>query len=241
MIESPDFKINRKEVENLTRLNFVYIEGGRLIVGSNDPLKGGVEGYRHNEVPKRKMEVKPFWLCKYKITNTVFEYIFPNHHRSYHSLLNTHPVVDVTYNEVTEFIRKINLRLGMEFRLPTELEWTFAAAPIGWEYPHGDKPDLSAGHVFGDGYEFGCSPIGDSRWRLNWKGLDQMGYNVSEMTSGTYSIPGNFGAESDGMYCIVKGGNWGKCKLSPNIHRRRIFDIIDRNPRVGFRLAYGKL
>lgn len=216
---------------------FIYIEGGVVQLGTNNPLKGGVEGYRKNETPVRLREITPFWLGIRKVTNIEFEQFFPKHRRSPHSLDDNHPVVDVTYNEVSEYINRLNSYANGTYRLPTEIEWTYAASPFGQEYPHGDTPSFEGGHVYGDGHEFGCAPVFDERWARNHLGLDQMGYNVSELTQDIHTIPGTFDSSSDGTYCIVKGGNWGRCILSPSVHRRRIFDVIDRNPRVGFRLA----
>ena len=230
-----------KKVELLEQMDFTLVSGGDLILGTRKPLTGGVEGYRHNEVPIHMATVDPFWICKYKVTNKDFEFFFPRHRRSLHAQLDDHPVVDVTYNEVIEYCHRLNTTTNMSFRLPNELEWVYAAAPYGWEYPHGQEPDMNAGHIFGDGHEFGCVPVGDVRWKPNFLGLDQIGYNVIEMTQGIYEIPGSNGFESDGTYYIAKGGSWGRCKFSPSVYRRRVFDVIDRNPRVGFRLAHSKI
>ncbi len=231
----------QKKTELLRQMDFVLVSGGDLILGTRKPLPGGVEGYRHNETPVHMATVDAFWICKFKVTNKDFESFFPKHKRSLHSQLDNHPVVDVTYNEVVEYCKRLNEVTGMAFRLPNEVEWVYAAAPYGWEYPHGQEPDMNAGHIFNDGHEFGCAPVGDPRWKPNFIGLDQIGYNVIEMTQGTYEIPGTNGFESDGTYYIAKGGSWGRCKFSPGVHRRRVFDVIDRNPRVGFRLAHPQI
>jgi len=47
-----------------------------------------------------------------------------------------------------------------------------------------------------------------------------------------------YGFETDGMYYIIRGGNYGHCKFGLGVHRRVIVDIADRNPRIGFRLAH---
>ena len=226
--------------EILQQMNFVLVPGGEVRLGTDKPLIGGVDGSRASETPVHYEHVDDFYICKFKVTNAEFERHFPKHRRSLHALEPDHPVVDVTYNEAIEFCRRLNKELGIEVRLPTEQEWTLAAAPVGWEYPHGMEPDKKAGHVFGDGHEFGCAPVGDKRWNLNYLGLDQISYNVIEMTNGYYTVPGTNGFESDGTYYIGKGGSWGRCTQSPNIHRRRLIDVIDRNPRVGFRLAHNK-
>ena len=230
------------KIRLLERLEFVRLVGGTVGLGTEKPIVCTVEGFRHNEVPRRQVEIAPFWICRFKVTNDVFEIFNPTHRRVPQSMGDDMPVVDVMYGEALTFCRKLNAATGMNFRLPTEPEWVFAAAPPGWEYPHGMEPDVRAGHVYGDGQEHGAAPVGDPRWKPNWCGLDQMGYNISELTWGHYRITvGQFGAETDGVYCMVKGGNYGHCENSPGVQRRGIFDIADRSTRVGFRLAHGEV
>lgn len=231
------------EVRELLRiLDFVEIPGGLVLLGTEHPLRCSLEGRRWNETPPRRIEVAPFCLCRFKVTNIVYEMINPDHRRPPQSLQDDMPVVDVTYGESLTFCRKLNEMTGMGFRLPTEPEWVFAAAPYGWEFPYqaGAKdPRLDQGHVYGDGFEHGAAPVGDPRWPLNQFGLDQVGHNVSEFTYGHYRIPsGSWGAQDDGMYCIAKGGNYGHCPYAAGINRRLVVDVSDRNPRVGLRLAH---
>lgn len=222
---------------------FIYLKGGAVQMGTTRPLVCNVEGFRHNEVPVRTVEVLPFWICQFKVTNVVFERIKTKHRRPPQANKDKCPVVDITYGEAISFCQEINKITGMEFRLPTEPEWVFAAAPVGWEYIHpGDVPDLSQGHVFNDDAENCVVEINDPRWPSNYFGLDQMGHNVCEMTNGHYHIPGgHYGSETDGAYYIAKGGNYGHCKFGLGIHRRLLVDITDRNPRIGFRLTHSKL
>ena len=221
----------------LDRLSFVYLRGGLVQMGTYRPIPCTLEGYRRNETPVRTIEVEPFWICRYKVTNLMFE-AFKPHERAETSPSDECPVTEITYGEVLSFIDWLNKDTGKHFRLPTEGEWCFAAAPFGQEYPHGNTPNFDAGHVHGDSLPRGALPVGDPRFPRNCYGLDQMGYNVSEMTQGMYYTEGHNGAETDGAYCIVKGGNWGHCKRGPRLASRAIIDVADRNPRVGFRLAH---
>jgi formylglycine-generating enzyme required for sulfatase activity len=238
-----DRQTEQEKRELLESLHFIYLEGGVVRLGTEHPILCRLEGYRKNETPVREAEVAPFWICRFKVTNALYEQINPKHKRPPQSPDDDTPVVDVMYGEVLTFCRKVNEQTGMNFRLPTEREWTFAAAPYGWEfaYKEGHEPDITQAHTFGDGQEPRAVMVNDPRWQPNWCGLDQMGHNVSEMTGEAYYASGHDGAETDGMYCIVKGGNFGHCSLSPGIARRCLFDVSDRNPRLGFRLAHDKI
>ena len=239
--ESRTCEIEKKQ-EILKILEFVDIPGGVIQLGTVHPLRCTLEGKRWNETPVRQIEVAPFSLCKFKVTNELYEIINPEHRRTPQSLENDMPVVDIMYGEALTFCRKLNERTGMLFRLPTEPEWVFAAAPTGWEFPYQENardPREDWGHVYGDGQEHGVVSVGDSRWESNQFGLDQMGHNVSELTFGHYrTSTGNWGAQDDGMYCIAKGGNYGHCSFSAGVNRRLIVDVSDRNPRIGIRLAH---
>lgn len=234
-------EIPRSREEKLAFLelgSFVFLPGGRVIMGTNNPLPCRLEGNRRNETPTRETEVLPFYICKYKVTNAVFEIFNPKHVRPVQSPDDNCPVTDVMYGEALTFCSKLNEATGMNFRLPIEPEWVFAAAPFGQEYPVSNGPDNALYHTFTDGLDHRAFPVDDPRWPVNCWGLDQMGHNVSEYVFGHYYTLGHSGAETDGMYCIVKGGNFGHCQNSPGVHRRGIADVADRNPRLGFRLAH---
>ena len=238
-----EFLTNSVEKQKvLDSLKFVRIPSGIVQIGTDHPLRCTLEERRWNETPIRHIEVASFNICKFKLTNNVYELINPGHKRPPQSLLDDMPVVDIMYGEALTFCRKVNELTGMDFRLPTEPEWVMAAAPTGWEFAYQKsprEPHTDQGHVYGDGHEHGVTPVGDPRWGLNQFGLDQMGHNVSELTFGHYRISnGSWGAKDDGMYCIAKGGNYGHCSYSAGVNRRIVVDVSDRNPRIGLRLAH---
>lgn len=226
-------------LEILKEKEFVRLRGGLVEMGTNKPLPCLFEGFRRNESPVHQVEVKPFWICKIKITNAFYESIINEHRRPPQGKEDNMPVTEITYGEAIRFCKKLNKKTKLNFRLPTEPEWTMAAAPNGWEYVHeGEKPNIAYGHVYNDGSKEFIVNVKDSRWPPNYLGLDQMGHNVSEMTYGTYYALGSHGFETDGMYYIARGGNYGHCKFGLRVHTRAIVDVADRNPRIGFRLAH---
>ena len=227
----------------LNKLGFVAVPAGQVKMGIDQPLECGVEGIRHNEQPQREMIVaRPFWIAKQRITNKLFEAFLPNHLRPPQTPGDNHPVTDITYGEALFIIKRINRSSKMSFRLPTELEWCLAAAPYGWIYPLGNEASSELYHTFADTRDKGrVVAVNDNRYPANYLGLDQMGHNVCDMTADLYQSPGHFGADSDGMYYIAKGGDYGHCINSPRLASRMMHDVADRNPRVGFRLAHDEI
>lgn len=215
---------------------FVYLEGGKVRLGTKNPLLCRLEGHRKNETPERYLNVSRFWISKYCVTNAEYERFDKRYERPLTSQRDRHPVTNVTYMNALTYTRWWSETTGIEFTLPNELQWVFAAAPFGWEFPWGNKPDKNKSLVYNK-RAVGPLEVDDPRYGENWCGLLHMGGNVQEFVLGTNYAPGTNGAEVDGMYCIVKGGDWAHCKQSPGVARRGIVDVAGRAPTLGFRLA----
>ena len=74
---------------------------------------------------------------------------------SYFKKGGDHPVEQVSWNKVQEFIKKLNSRDEYRYRLPTEAEWEYACrAGSEREYYHGDDAsELSLYAVYNKGSE----------------------------------------------------------------------------------------
>jgi formylglycine-generating enzyme required for sulfatase activity len=220
----------------LRGLDFVYMEGGPVRLGTDRPLPCRLEGHRRNETPVRETRVGPFWMARCCVTNAEFERYRPQFRRPATSPRDRQPVTDVTYLEAVRYAEWLSRRMGVAFDLPTEAQWTWAAAPFGLEFPWGDQPDIARAHVRGEGVD-GPLDAGDEACGRNWRGLVHAVGNVQQMVRGTAYAPGTNGAVCDGMYCITKGGDWRHCPFSAGVARRGIMDVAARVPTVGFRLV----
>ncbi|MDD5251487.1 MAG: SUMF1/EgtB/PvdO family nonheme iron enzyme [Patescibacteria group bacterium] len=220
----------------LVELGFVRVPGGDVRLGTNKPLPCRLEGHRRNETPVRFADTRPFWIARCCVTNAEFERFRPQYQRPLTSPRDRQPVTDVTYLEAIRYARWLSRRHGFELTLPTEAQWTAAAAPFGLEFPWGDAPDTSRARSRGDGV-IGPTDVDDPNFAANHLGLHHVTGNVQQMMLGTHYALGSDGAETDGMYCIVKGGDWRHCAFSVGVARRGLMDVAGRAPTVGFRLA----
>ncbi len=121
-------------IQNLIN-NMVYVEGGSFMMGSDDS-----EALK-NEKPVHQETVKSFSIGKYEVTQKEWIAVMGNNPSSVKG--DNLPVFDVSWNECQEFIRKLNLLTGMNFRLPTEEEWEYASKggkrSKGYKYSGSDE------------------------------------------------------------------------------------------------------
>jgi formylglycine-generating enzyme required for sulfatase activity len=70
--------------------------------------------------------VHDFAIGKYEVTQADWVAMMGNNPAHFQNNPE-YPVEQVSWNDVQEFIRKLNSKLGETYRLPTEEEWEFAA------------------------------------------------------------------------------------------------------------------
>lgn len=237
-----------KEIkEILLSLDFVRCEGGRTLMGQDQGLPCTIEGQRKNETPRREFDLPPFYIAKYTITNADFELFDPKHSRTNTSRGDKNPVTCVTYGRAIGFANWLSEQTGLAFCLPTEPQYISAVSPYGWEYPHKEtgNPDRK---VFNNYKAFvGAYPEGeigatlevdDPRVPTNHLGLSHPTGNVSIFTLGHYSTTGHWGANSDGAYVVVVGGNFRLCPYGTRTVTRGIMDVTGIVDTVGIRLVH---
>lgn len=126
----------------------VAVEGGTYYMGaqSNDP--NGInydEDAYSNESPVKSVTVNDFYIGEIEVTQKLWETVMDVKLDYYDVDFdgNNRPVYSVYYSECISFIEKLNELTGMEFRLPTEEEWEYAARggnkSQGYKYSGSDK------------------------------------------------------------------------------------------------------
>ncbi|MBF0584006.1 MAG: formylglycine-generating enzyme family protein [Magnetococcales bacterium] len=152
------------------------------------------------------------------------------------------PVEKVSWNDVQEFIQKLNARGQGRYRLPTEAEWEYACRSGGKpeKYCGGNDIDRLAWYDGNSGSK--THPVGQKA--ANGLGIYDMSGNVWEWVSDWYdgkyyanSPRENPKGASDGSSRVYRGGSWGDGPAYVRSADRgsggpggRIFDL-------GFRLA----
>jgi len=225
---------------------FAFIKGGKFFMGTYN---------ENNEKPVHEVRVDDFYIGKYLVTQKLWQEITGNNKLSYHKKCNNCPVEQVSFNGVEFFLEKLNERTELNFRLPTETEWEYAAGggqntPLGKSIESGAYyPQIYAGTDlekeledyawYFKNAENKTHPVGEKL--ANPLGLFDMSGNVWEWCSSKFELyEGNFRSYlSRAKSQVIRGGG---CKSGANFCRiasRNHMEKSDKNSYLGFRIAIG--
>ena len=149
------------------------------------------------------------------------------------------PVTNVDYYEVQEFLRRLDSITGMQFRLPTEEEWEYAARggkySRGYVYSGSNEVDRVAWH---NGNTSAVKKV--KKRASNELGIYDMSGNVWEWCDTKYRFfdkERNASLGKDGQMYVIRGGAWELPKTSCRVAWRgkRLPDL--KNSFGGFRLC----
>ncbi|MFN9110038.1 MAG: protein kinase domain-containing protein, partial [Bacteroidota bacterium] len=120
--------------------NMVLVEGGTFKMGCT-PEQG--LDCSDIERPVHQVQVNSYRIGKYEVTQAEWEAVMgSNPSEPFYSAASS-PVQKVSWEEIQVFIYKLNTISGLEFRLPTEAEWEFAARggnkSKGYKYSGGNS------------------------------------------------------------------------------------------------------
>lgn len=217
--------------------NMVYVGGGTFDMGATPEQELFAED---NERPVHKVTLSSFYICKYEVTQDLWEEVMgENPSRTKGSNL---PLENVSWKDCRAFIKTLNAKTGMNFRMPTEAEWEYAARggrkTYYNKYAGGVKIDKLAWYV--ENSERKTHEVG--LLAPNELGLYDMSGNVWEWCQDFY---GNYSAENqnnptgltDGSYNVARGGS---CSHEANFCRVSFRGFCvegDKRGDIGLRLA----
>jgi len=199
------------------------------------------DGYE-NEKPVHEVCVDDFYLGKYPVTQGQWKKVMgsnPSHFKSG----DNYPVESVSWNDVQEFIKKLNQLSGQQYRLPTESEWEYAARSGGKRGKYaGTSSDSELGeYAWYDSNSGGKThPVGQKL--PNGLGLYDMSGNVWEWVEDTYSSNAyqshsrtNPIYTRQGSSRVRRGGSWNNNPRNVRCSNRNN-NPGNRNNNLGFRL-----
>ena len=111
------------EETNSIGMEFVLVPAGEFQLGSTSPEAGS------DERPVTQVRISAaFWIGKHEVTRGQWEAVMGSNPSYFDECGSDCPVERVSWDDVQEFVQKLNEREGGErYRLPTEAEWEYAA------------------------------------------------------------------------------------------------------------------
>ena len=222
--------------------DLIQVEGGRFMMGGQD------EEASDDEKPVHEVSLADFYLGKYPVTQGLWKAVMGEENNPSNFKGDNRPVERVSWNDVQDFLKKLNELTGQSFRLPSEAEWDYAAR--GGKQSQGHKyagsPILKeVGWFSGNSYGE-TKPVGMKA--PNELGLYDMSGNVWEWCEDWYSreyydeckkqgtVNNPLGPERGG-HRVIRGGSWYFDPQYCRVAARYFGDPTNRSDDVGFRLA----
>jgi formylglycine-generating enzyme required for sulfatase activity len=218
--------------------DMVLVEGGTFTMGYT--VEQGSD-YYDDEKPAHRVTLSGFYISKYEVTQAQWREVMGSN-PSYFKNCDNCPVEQVSWNEVQEFIRKLNQMTGKNYRLPTEAEWEYAARggnkSRGYKYSGSNNIDQVAWHNGNSGRK--THPIGQKQ--PNELGLFDMSGNVWEWCSdwsGAYGSASqtNPKGPTSGSSRVNRGGSWFNFSQLCRVSLRSSRAPGNRDSFLGFRVV----
>jgi formylglycine-generating enzyme required for sulfatase activity len=167
-----------KTWRNSIGIDFVLIAAGEFLMGS--------ESGDSDEKPVHRVRIsKNFYLGKYEVTQAQWHAVMGDNPSRFKG--DTLPVEQVSWEDAQKFIERLNAQEGgTKYRLPTEVEWEYAArAGTTTAYSFGDNPrPLGEYAWFSENFGNTTHPVGQKQ--PNPWGLYDMHGNVWEWVQDWY-------------------------------------------------------
>ena len=167
---------------------------------------------------------KNYEMGKYVVTQKEWRDIMGNNPSHFSNCGDNCPVEEVSWNDIQEFLQKLNAKTGRQYRLPNEEEWEYACyGGYKTEYCGGNDPDSVAWYDKNSNRT--THPVGQKQ--ANGYGLYDMSGNVWEWMQN----------ESNGGRAL-RGGPWNvNSDFLRAADRNDGYAPANRDISIGFRLA----
>lgn len=215
-------------------ISLVYVEGGPFVMGSDEA------GGEADEYPAHIVNVNSFYLSSHEVSQRLWVRIM-KHNPSYfqHS---DNPVESVSHQDIQLFFERLNSITGKRYRLPTEIEWEYAASGgkdnNNYTYSGGDIIDTLG--WYRDNSEEITHPVGSLN--PNSLGLYDMTGNVHEWCQDVYDGT-NYAKDTVNvidydLYFVFRGGSFYSDANHCRVKNRNYALFNARNFSLGFRIAH---
>jgi len=156
------------ESEKLFDMEFIKVPAGCFMMGSPFSEEGRLQDELQHEV----CISKDYWLGKYEVTQAQWQSIMGKNPSYFKGCGTDCPVEEVSWNDIQSFIFRLNDKTGLNYRLPTEAEWEYAARAGTQSATYKNNPEWIGTNNVPD--------LNDIAWYSGNSGIDYKGGKYCE-------------------------------------------------------------
>ena len=228
---------SQRAVLKLLVENMVKVKGGTFTMGATGKQ---VSDARNNEKMVHKVTLSDYYIGKYEVTQAEWEAVMGSNPSYYKG--DNRPVEKVSWDDCQKFVKKLNSLTGLNFSLPTEAQWEYAArgGSKSREYKYSGSANVKVVAWYYDNSGSETHPVGQKQ--ANELGLYDMSGNVWEWCSDRY---GSYSSESQtnptgsasGSGRVYRGGSSYDGADNCRVSYRNFSSPDNSNDYIGLRLA----
>lgn len=217
--------------------DMIKVEGGEFIMGATkEQLYPDI-----NEKPTHSVAIADFYIASSEVTQKLWMKVMGNNPSKYNGN-GDKPVEQVSWEDCQTFIERLNDMTNLQFRLPTEAEWEYAARGGLYNYMKLYSGSNNIQDVAWYGNNSFGSPHIIKEKQPNELGVYDMSGNVSEWCSDKFGMYDsvkqiNPTGYAGGAYYVIRGGAWDSyskvCRVSSRDYNKPTY----KSHNLGLRLA----
>jgi formylglycine-generating enzyme required for sulfatase activity len=206
----------------LSQIEMIYVPEG-ICSTEQWVEKGYITSKEKCEIP-----IKPFYLGKFEVTQGLWYSVMGNNPSDQKGDLSL-PVENISWDECQEFLEMLYIKTGVKYRLPTSIEWEYAAE-YGYKKISIDEINLQS---------WNDSNSRSKTHKVGGKNPNKLGFH--DMLGNVREWCMDLEKNSHDMFRVISGGSITKYAeyCDPNYKERGSPD--DKVRSTGLRLALDKL